>query len=209
MTNFVTWSSVNPAVSSASVGTVSGGLVGSTTIKATFSTQSISTSVNVASGAVTSSIPIGVGLTGTYYDFTTGPWTSTTIQNPFEKLFGSRIDAQVYFDWSTGTNNLGQLLYFGIQWTGKIYIPTTGSYTFYTQSDDGVRMSLDGVQVINNWTLHASTEDVTAAVNLTAGQFVDINMEYFENAGYSLAQLRWSGPSIPKALIPQVNLFPQ
>ncbi len=209
MTNFVTWSSLNSAVSSASVGTVSGNSVGSTAIKATFSTQSASTTVSVASGATASSIPIGVGLTGTYYDFTTGPWTSSTIQNPFEILFGSRIDSQVYFDWSTGTNNLGQLLYFGIRWTGKIYIPTTGSYTFYTQSDDGVRMSLDGVQVINNWTLHASVENASAPMNLTAGQFVDINMEYFENAGYSLVQLRWSGPSIPKALIPQVNLFPQ
>ncbi len=209
MTNFVTWTSLNSAVSSVSAGTVSGGSVGSTTINATFSTQSISTAVNVAAGTTPSSTPIGVGLTGTYYDFTTGPWTGSTIQDPFEKLFGSRIDSQVYFDWSTGTNNLGQPLYFGIRWTGKIYIPTTGSYTFYTQSDDGVRMSLDGVQVINNWTLHATVENISAPMNLAAGQFVDINMEYFENAGYSLIQLRWSGPSIPKALIPQVNLFPQ
>lgn len=209
MTNFVNWTSLNSTVSSALAGTVSAGAVGSTTIKASFGTQSISTSVNVSTGATASATANGVGLTGTYYDFTTGPWTSSTIQNPFEVLFGTRIDSQVYFDWSTGNNNLGQVQYFGIRWTGKIYIPTSGSYTFYTQSDDGVRMNLDGTQVINNWSLHASTEDISAPINYTAGQYVDINLEYFQNAGYSLIQLRWSGPGIVKSLIPQADLFPQ
>lgn len=209
MTDYVTWTSSNGAVSTAAGGNVNSLGTGSANVTASFSTQSVATAVTVTGGATPASTPKGVGLTGNYYDFTTGPWTSSTIGDPFEKLFGVRIDAQVYFDWSTGTNNLGQLLYFGIRWTGKIYIPTTGAYTFYTQSDDGVRLNLDGVRVINNWTLHATTEDASAPMNLTAGQWVDVNMEYFENAGYSIAQLKWSGPSIPKALIPQVNLFPQ
>lgn len=209
MTDYVTWTSTNSPVSTATGGTVQSLGNGSANITASFSTQSVATSVTVSNGGTPAAIPKGVGLTGNYYDFTTGPWTSTTIGDPFEKLFGTRIDSQVYFDWSTGTNNLGQPLYFGIRWTGKIYIPTTGSYTFYTQSDDGVRLNLDGVRVVDNWTLHATIENASAPMNLTAGQFVDVNMEYFENAGYSIAQLKWSGPSIPKALIPQVNLFPQ
>lgn len=104
------------------------------------------------------------------------------------------------------------MAFFGIRWTGQIYIPTTGSYTFYTQTDDGVRLwiqDVNGTPVIDNWTLHASTENASAAIALTGGQFYQVKMEYFENAGYSLAQLKWSGPSIAKALIPQINLFPQ
>lgn len=209
MTDYVNWSSTNSAVSTAAVGTVKSLGNGAANITASFSTQSIATSVTVSNGATAAATPKGVGLTGNYFDFTTGPWTSSTIGDPFEILFGTRIDSQVYFDWSTGTNNLGQPLYFGIRWTGKIYIPTTGAYTFYTQSDDGVRLTLDGLRVVDNWTLHATVENASAPMNLTAGQFVDVNMEYFENAGYSIAQLKWSGPSIPKALIPQVNLFPQ
>ncbi len=212
MTNYITWSTTNGSISSALLGVVSSGSSGSANITATFGTINTSTSVTVS--AVTSSpsaTPKGVGLLGSYYDFTIGtPWNASTIGNPFETLFGQRIDSQVYFNWSTGTNNLGQVAYFGIRWTGKIYIPTTGSYTFYTQSDDGVRLWINdivGPPGIDNWTLHAGTEN-SVTITLTAGEFYDIKMDYFENAGYSQAELRWSGPSIAKALIPQIYLFP-
>ncbi len=212
MTNYITWSTSSSAVSSALLGVVSSGSNGSANITATFGAISAATSVTVSAATPSpTATPKGVGLLGTYYDFITGaPWTASTIGNPFETFFGQRIDSQVYFNWSTGTNNLGQVAYFGIRWTGKVYIPTTGSYTFYTQSDDGVRLWINdvvGTPVIDNWTLHAGVEN-SATVSLTGGVYYDIKMDYFENAGYSQAELRWSGPSITKALIPQINLFP-
>lgn len=91
MTNYVTWSSTAPAVSTANKGTVSGLAIGAATITASFASQTVNTGVSVASGALATSTPRGVGLTGSYYDFTTGPWTSTTIGDPFEHYFGSRI----------------------------------------------------------------------------------------------------------------------
>jgi len=214
MTNYITWSSSNAAVSSAVVSTLSAGSAGSATLTASFNAISTTASVTVDNAATTTSFtPRGVGLLGSYYDFSIGvPWNASTIGDPFETLFGQRIDAQVNFDWSTGTNNLGQPLYFGIRWTGTIYIPTTGSYTFYTQSDDGVRLWIDdvnGTPLIDNWTLHASAENATSPITLTGGQFYNIKMEYFENAGYSVAQLKWMGPSIAKQFIPQNYLFPQ
>lgn len=215
MTDYITWSTSNGAVSSAVTGTVSSGAVGSANITATFGAITASTSVTVSNSTPTpTASPKGVGLLGTYYSFgianpSSVPWTST-IGDPFEVLYGQRIDSQVYFNWATGTNNLGQVAYFGIRWTGKIYIPTTGSYTFYTQSDDGVRLWINDLStpVIDNWTLHASTENTTTTITLNAGQYYDVKMEYYENAGYSQAELRWQGPSITKALIPQIYLFP-
>ncbi len=211
MTNYITWSTSNAGVSSALLGVVSTGANGSANITATFGAISAVTSVTVSSATSSpTATPKGVGLLGSYYDYV-GPWVSVTNDNVFATLFGQRIDSQVYFNWSTGTNNLGQVAYFGIRWTGKIYIPTTGSYTFYTQTDDGVRLWINdviGTPVIDNWTLHAGTENTTAPITLTAGTYYDIKMDYFENAGYSQAELRWSGPSITKALIPQIYLFP-
>lgn len=218
MTDYVTWSSDNSSVSQALVGTVSSGANGSANITATFGARSASTSVTVSSATATpTGAPRGPGLLGSYYDFGVAdpgsvPWNSGNIGNPFERLFGQRIDSQVYFDWSTGVNNLGQPLYFGIRWTGRIYIPTSGSYQFFTRTDDGVRMWLDdvnGTPIIDNWTLHAAAEDASAPVTLTGGQFYSVKIEYFENAGYSVAELRWQGPSISKQLIPQTHLFPE
>ena len=137
MTNYIIWSTSNASISSASVGTVASGSVGSANITATFGAITASTSVTVSNSTSSpTASPKGVGLLGSYYSFgianpSSVPWNSSTIGDPFEVLYGQRIDSQVYFNWSTGTNNLGQVAYFGIRWTGKIYIPTTGSYTFY------------------------------------------------------------------------------
>lgn len=218
MTDYVTWSSDNASISQALVDTVSSGTNGTANITATFGARSASTSVTVSSATATpSGSPKGPGLLGSYYDFgvanpSSVPWNSTNIGDPFERLFGQRIDSRIYFDWSTGINNLGQPYYFGIRWTGRIYIPTSGSYQFFTRTDDGVRMWIDDLNappIIDNWTLHAATEDTSSPVFLTGGQFYNVKIEYFENAGYSVAELRWQGPGIAKDFIPQNYLFPE
>lgn len=214
LTDYVTWTSSQTGVSQAVTNRAFSYSAGSANLTASFGGFSASTLVTVSNSQSASvASPKGVGLLGSYYDFITGaPYTGSNIGNPFETLFGQRIDSQVYFNWSNGTNNLGQPLYFGIRWTGRIYIPTTGMYTFYTSTDDGVRLWLGdttGTPIIDNWTLHASHEDVSAPVSLTAGQYYEIKMDYFENAGYSQAELRWSSDvGITKQLIPQIYLFP-
>ena len=77
----------------------------------------------------------------------------------------------------------------------------TGTYTFYTQSDDGVRLWVNGQQIINNWTDHAPTEN-SGTIALTAGQRYDIRMEFYENGGGAVARLLWSSASVPKAVVP-------
>lgn len=217
MTNYIKWNTTNSAVTTANLGQVSSLQPGVASLTASFGSFSVTTDVTVSSSTSTpSASPHGVGLLGSYYDFgvanpSSVPWSASTVGDPFERLFGQRIDSQVYFNWSTGVNNLGQPYYFGIRWTGKIYIPTTGSYTFYTNTDDGVRLWIDdlsGSPLIDNWTLHASTENTTSSINLVGGQFYNIKMDYFENAGYSRAELRWSSSAITKELIPQTYLFP-
>ena len=96
---------------------------------------------------------------------------------------------------------------FSVAWTGSLKPATTGNYTFYTTSDDGVRLYVNGQLVINNWTDHGATENASKAVSLTGGQIYAVRMEYYEHVGSAVAQLRWSSPQVAKALIPQSVLF--
>ena len=50
-------------------------------------------------------------------------------------------------------------------------------------SDDGVRLWINGQQVINNWTDHAATTNTSAAISLTAGVKYTITLEFYEKAG--------------------------
>ena len=49
---------------------------------------------------------------------------------------------------------------FAIRATGTILIPSSGTWTFGTNSDDGVRVQIDGRNVINDDTLHAPAEQL-------------------------------------------------
>jgi hypothetical protein len=94
---------------------------------------------------------------------------------------------------------------FSVRWTGEVEAAYTERYTFYTLSDDGARLWVDGQQLVDDWNDHGAIEN-KGSIDLVAGNTYSIVMEYFENAGGTTAQLRWSSPSTPKALIPQAAL---
>ena len=127
---------------------------------------------------------IGTGLTGSYYN---GMALSGT-------PLLTRVEA-INFDWGSNAPAAGVPKdKFSVRWSGRVQVPTSGLYRFQTVSDDGVRLSVNGVQVINSWTNHAARTDTSADVNLTAGQFYTVSMEYYENGGKAVARLRWRQP---------------
>ncbi|MFK8102827.1 MAG: PA14 domain-containing protein [Saprospiraceae bacterium] len=126
----------------------------------------------------------------------------------FTGLALEREDAQINFNWGTGAPDASMgVNTFSVRWEGQIEVPREGGYTFYTNSDDGVRLWINNKLMVDNWTDHAPTEDI-GMIDLLAGQRYDIKIEYYENAGGALAQLRWSGPGINKELVPTQYLFP-
>jgi len=117
----------------------------------------------------------------------------------------TRIDPQISFNWAgapdeaVGENN------FSVRWTGEVEAAFTETYTFYTNSNDGVRLWVNGQQLVDNWTDHGNTEN-SGNIDLVAGQTYSVVMEYYENDGDAVAELRWSSPRTPKQLIPQAAL---
>ncbi|MBU2949941.1 hypothetical protein KO493_04435 [Tamlana agarivorans] len=104
----------------------------------------------------------------------------------------TRTDSTINFDWvngspdgSIGTDN------FSVRWTGQVVPTYSDDYVFRTRSDDGIRLWVDGVQVINNWTDHGATYNYSSLIPFVAGQKYNIVLEYYENAGQAVAQLAW------------------
>jgi glucose/arabinose dehydrogenase len=139
----------------------------------------------------------GTGLSATYFDTAT-----------FGGVIVARTDPAVNFMWGLGSPVAGLGAdTFSVRWTGQVEAQFSGTYTFYTQSDDGVRLWVNGQQLVNNWTLHGLTEN-SGTVVLTAGQRYAIRMEFFENTGAATAKLLWSSTSTPKAVVPSTRLYP-
>ncbi len=118
------------------------------------------------------------------------------------------VDATVNFDWKSAgkaadlpANN------FSVRWTGQVEAKYDEEHTFYTRSDDGIRLWVNEQQIINNWTDHAVQED-QGTITLQAGQRYDIRLEYYEKGGSAVCQLLWSSTSQSKQAVPQGSLFP-
>ena len=124
----------------------------------------------------------------------------------FERLVLTRIDPQVDFRWGGDepdpTVGADQ---FSVRWTGEVEVLFTETYTFYTRTNDGSRLWVDGQQLIDDWTTHGAVEN-SGTIDLVAGQTYSIVMEYFENIEGAIAELRWSSPSTPKEIIPEAAL---
>ena len=117
----------------------------------------------------------------------------------------------VNFSWGTGSPGTGVPAdNFSVRWTGVIVPTTSGSYRIQTNSDDGVRVWINGVQRINNWTDHSPTANTSSTFSLTAGTRYTIRVEYYERGGGSTMQLRWRLPGTTSYVaVPLSALAPQ
>lgn len=167
------------------------------------------TPVNVAPTLTTANGWTGTGLTGTYYrtDYNLTGDSST------------RVDPSINFD-SSVTDACGQTVWdmpdvcpdnFSVRWTGQVKAQEDGDYSFLTNSDDGVRLWVDGQLLIDNWTTHGPTPDYAAhTIHFAAGSTHDIELDYYERGGGELITLSWAHDANLEdyQIIPTANLYP-
>jgi hypothetical protein len=125
----------------------------------------------------------------------------------FDAYRGTFADTTVSYPDMTAaaTSRIARSEYFSVRWTGQVRADFTETYTFYTQSDDGVRLTVNGTLLVNNWIDHLSTEN-SGTIALTAGQWYDIKLEYFNDSGSSVAQLSYQSASTSKQIVPSTSL---
>ena len=102
----------------------------------------------------------------------------------------TRCEQNINYNWGNGgpgngigTNN------FSVRWSGNIEF-TEGAYRFTTTADDGVRLWVDGSQIVDAWQ-HQSESSYNVIKNVTDGLH-PIKMEYFAGGGNAVAKLSWA-----------------
>ncbi len=94
-----------------------------------------------------------------------------------------RIDQKINFDFGTLAPAFGvRKTDYSIRWRAYIKPEKSGKYVFATESDDGVRVYLDGQLIIDNWVDHAPQKNFTE-VELKAGKVYSIRVDYYNRQG--------------------------
>ncbi len=132
----------------------------------------------------------------------------------------ARTDATINFNWGKSAPNDPPIPIvapfttgfpgdnFSIRWQGQLKPSVTGAYVVSTVSDDGTRLWINDSLLINDWNQHAEKRD-TVHLNLVAGEFYKLRMEYMELGGKAEIKLQWIPPgSTSYAPIPTINLYP-
>jgi beta-galactosidase len=116
----------------------------------------------------------------------------------FEQQVYRRTDRAVDLRVASGGTpdaKVGMTENYSIRWEGTLFPPTTGQYAFVVGGDDGVRLWVDGKQVIDDWTLHAYREQWSVPMQLEAGKPVAVKLEFFQAGGEAQCTLKWIAPA--------------
>ena len=116
-----------------------------------------------------------------------------------------RQDANIDFDWGGGspasqvfTDN------FSAQWTQTANLPA-GTYRFSATADDGMRVWVDNVLIIDAW-YDSQVRTITADVFLGAGNHT-IVVQYYEAGGVAVAKMNYVSLDAPQPPTPTNNWF--
>ncbi|MCU1415130.1 MAG: hypothetical protein JWN80_2470, partial [Microbacteriaceae bacterium] len=149
------------------------------------------------------------GLTGTYYNALNPGQTSTTDFNFTGRTpVLTRTDPGVSFDWGTGAPAPQvPANYFLAKWTGFVQLPTTGGpYTFGVASDSGVKLSVGGSQLIDQWSAAPSGTQWATTNSGSSTTPMPIELDYHDTTGGAAVQL-WVKDASGKAVIVPASWF--
>jgi uncharacterized protein YraI len=103
----------------------------------------------------------------------------------------SRQELEINHSWGTKNEDLTGVRKdnFAARWTRRVNFPTTGTYRFSGTMDDGMRVWVDDVLVIDAWTT-GSERTITGDRFLNAGDH-NVKVEFFDAVLFATARMSW------------------
>jgi beta-glucosidase len=119
----------------------------------------------------------------------------------------TRVDARIAFRWDRGAptddpvargelSNQNALAGddFSVRWTGQLLPPDSGRYEIVVGANDGLRLFLDGREVLSGWEVNERVRSASVSVDLQAGRAYELRLEYFEDIRDAEVRLAWRRP---------------
>ncbi len=167
--------------------------------------------IALQSGAVNSSVAsatfvnnsaagTGTGLIGLYFA------NQTQTFNGLPTVF--RTDPTINFNWNSVSPSPSiPLTNYTVRWTGSVQPRFNETYTFNATTDDGMRVWVNGQEIINGWVTVTGPTNYSGSIALKAQQLYTVRIDYYQSVGGAVAELQWSSPSTPLAVVPQTQLY--
>ena len=124
-------------------------------------------------------------ITQSYPDWKGEYWTNNGLSGQPALV---RNDKAIDFEWGQGAPDVGlPNNNFSARWSRTRNFEA-GVYRFFAIADDGIRISVDGQVVLNEWHINQGDQLYKSDVALTGGQH-QVVVEYFESGGNAFVQV--------------------
>jgi hypothetical protein len=92
--------------------------------------------------------------------------------------------SEINFNWGSG-NILGSSRSEDIivRFTGNLMVPVDGNYQFYTPADDGTKLTIAGMNLIDDWRDKGGGGAISEPAWIRAGILYPFTLHYYENGG--------------------------
>ncbi len=129
------------------------------------------------------------GLTATSYNrqgYNNAPPIPTESETPLASMNVPNID----FQWHSGlVLNSGKAEDVLVKFEGNIMVPEDNWYSFYAPGDDGVKLTIAGMSLINDWRDKGGGGSTSEPMWIRAGILYPTTLYYYENGGGAWVQL--------------------
>ncbi|MEU4448304.1 PA14 domain-containing protein [Actinosynnema sp. NPDC050801] len=98
---------------------------------------------------------------------------------------------------------------FSLRLTGDVVFPEAGTYTLRVLADDGVRMWVDDLLLIDGWVDSSPTWRTGRVTVPAAGGARKVRLEYYEATVTARLELHWTTPGGIQQVVPATNLRPR
>jgi len=130
-------------------------------------------------------VTAGTGLAAQYFDGI-----------DFQALKLTRVDAKIDFAWNTAGPGSGvNASRYSVRWTGQLEAPITGDIVVCGTSDDGMRVKVNGAEVVSSFYDHALLTSC-GNVRVEQGQRYPMQVDYYNNGATGTARLQWWYPGL-------------
>ena len=137
-------------------------------------------------------------LAGVQYKYYEGRWEKLP---DFINLTPSKVGVAKKFTLEN-LENMGSN--FGLVMHGFLQIKKDGDYTFFASTNDGSKLLIDNIEIINNDGAHTTIEK-SGKVYLNKGKHL-IELRYFQAGGGKEIKVSWEGPGFKKTEIKENTL---
>jgi hypothetical protein len=119
-----------------------------------------------------------------------------------------RTDSRIDFDFGNHARPAPGIKgnTYTIRWDGMLQSRAAGTYTFSVHNNDGVRVWLNGQQLVDSWK-SSSRRTLSGSITLNAKTLYDLRVEYFDQNRTAAIQLRWSGPGFATEVVPGARMY--